>query len=133
MASTYIAINKTQEAKLLFEKCIKYSNDPEIILGSYINLGSIYSSFSQYKLSNIYLQKAKAICEKDNSKQQALVNVIINIGDNYVNNGEIDQAIYTYGEAKKISVKNNFYNLELIISDKLGTVFYNQKRNNEAF
>ena len=132
LASTYITINKTQEAKSLFEKCIKYSNDPEIILGSYINLGSIYSSFSQYKLSNIYLQKAKAICEKDNSKQQALVNVIINIGDNYVNNGEIDQAIYTYGEAKKISIKNNFYNLELIISDKLGTVFYNQKRNNEA-
>ena len=132
LASTYIALNKTEEAKKLFEKCITYSNDDEIILGSYINLGSIYSSLLQYKISNIYLQKAKAICQKDYSKIQALINVIINIGDNYANNDEIDNAIYTYGEAKKISLENNFQNLELIISDKLGTLFYNKQRNDEA-
>jgi len=132
LGSTYITLNKTNEAKEIFEKCIKYSHDDEIILGSYINLGSIYSSLNQYQLSNFYLQKAKAICEKDSNKIQALINVIINIGDNYINNNEIDKAIYNYDEAKKLSFKNKFYNLELIVADKLGTIFYNEKRNDEA-
>ncbi len=45
LASVYVTLNQTQEALELFEKCIKNSNDEDIILGSYINLGAIYSSF----------------------------------------------------------------------------------------
>ncbi|MDW5290354.1 histidine kinase [Formosa sp. PL04] len=132
LASTYIALGKNQEALELFEKCVKYSNDDEIILGSYINLGSIYSSFYQYKRSNNYLQKAKAICEKDNIDIQALINVIINIADNYLNIGETNKALLEYYDAKEISFQNKFYNLELIITDKIGTLLYNEKRDNDA-
>ncbi|MDN3666413.1 tetratricopeptide repeat protein [Algibacter miyuki] len=132
LASTYIALNKTTEALGIFKDCIKNSKDPEIILGSYINLGSIYSSLYQYKLSNTYLQKAKTICERNTHDKQALISILINIGDNYLNNGDINKALYTYEDAKTESRKNKLVNLELILDDKIGTVLYNENRNEEA-
>ena len=132
LASTYVTLGKTEEALELFEKCIKFSDDKELILGSYINLGSIYSSLSKYEISNAYLQKARDICEKDTHKKQALVNVIINIGDNYLGKGETDNALSAYYQAKEISNDTRSYNLELIILGKIGTVLYNDKRDNEA-
>lgn len=132
LASTYIALNKNKEALEIFEKCIKYSKDEDVILGSYINLGSIYSSLSKYKTSNYYLQKAKEICEKDVNKKHALVSVISNIGDNYLNNKENDKALFAYYEAKKLSFKNRFYSLELMNSDKIGTLLYNDKKDGDA-
>lgn len=132
LASTYITLGQNDEALELLEKCIKYSNDEDLILGSYINLGSIYSSLSKYKLSNSYLQKAKAICEKDSYRKQALVNVIINIGDNYLGIGETDQALTAYYDAKEISHQTRSHNLELIILGKIGTILFNEKRDSEA-
>lgn len=132
LASTYIALGKNQDALEIFEKCIKNSKDEEIILGSYINLGSIYSSLFQYKLSNTYLQKAKEICEKDNNNKQALVNIIINIADNFLTIGETSKALQSYNQAKNISFKNKFYNLELIVINKIGTLLYNEQRDQDA-
>lgn len=132
LASTYIALGKNQDALEIFEKCIKNSKDEEIILGSYINLGSIYSSLFQYKLSNTYLQKAKEICEKDNNNKQALVNIIINIADNFLTIGETNKALQSYNQAKNISFKNKFYNLELIVINKIGTLLYNEQRDQDA-
>ena len=132
LASTYVTLGKTEEALELFNKCIKFSNDEELILGSYINLGSIYSSLSNYEKANDYLQKAKIICERDTHRKQALVNVIINIGDNYLGIGETEKAVTAFYEAKKISRDNRSYNLELIILGKIGTVLFNKKRDKEA-
>jgi len=132
LASTYITLGKNDEALELLEKCIKYSNDEDLILGSYINLGTIYSSLSKFETSNDYLQKAKAICEKDSYRKQALVNVIINIGDNYLGIGETEQALAAYNDAKAISQQTRSHNLELIILGKIGTILYNQKRDSEA-
>jgi len=132
LASTYIALGKYTEALELLEKCIKNSKDKEVLLGSYINLGAIYSVLSQYKISNTYLQKAKEICIQDPHEKQALINVIINIGDNYISNGEPDKALHQFNEAKKISAESGFQNLDIIISDKIGTVLYNEKRNSDA-
>ncbi len=132
LASVYVTLNQTQEALELFEKCIKNSNDEDIILGSYINLGAIYSSLSKYELSNSYLQKAKDICEKDTYRKQALANVMINIGDNYLSAGETDKGILALNEAKKISYQNRFQDLELIVLGKIGKVFFNEKKDDEA-
>ena len=132
LASTYVTLGKTEEALILFKKCIEHSNDKELVLGSYINLGSIYSSLSQYKTSNNYLQKAKDICDNDNYHKQPLVNILINLGDNYLSQGDTDQALITFEEAKKISNTNKFYTLELIVLGKIGTIFYNQKNDNDA-
>ncbi|WP_434036026.1 ATP-binding protein [Formosa sp. 4Alg 33] len=132
LASTYIALGKNTEALELLKRCINNAKDEEIILGSYINLGSIYSTLNQYKISNTYLQKAREICVEDPNQKQALINVLINIGDNYVSIGEADNALLQFYEAKKISYENGFQNLDLIISDKIGTVLYNEKRNTDA-
>ena len=132
LASTYVTLGKNEEALDLLKKCIKFSNDEEIILGSYINLGSIYSSLSQYEISNTYLQKAKAICEKEDYRKQALVNVNINIGDNYISRGETDKALTAYYDAKDISFKNRFSDLELIALGKIGTILYDQKNDSQA-
>ena len=132
LASTYVTLGKTEEALTLFKKCIEHSSDKELVLGSYINLGSIYSSLSQYKTSNNYLQKAKDICDNDNYHKQPLVNILINLGDNYLSQGDTDQALITFEEAKKISNTNKFYTLELIVLGKIGTIFYNQKNDNDA-
>ncbi len=132
LASTYVTLGKTEEALALFDKCIMYSSDEEIILGSYINLGSIYSSLSKYEKSNAYLQKARDICEKDTYRNHALVNVIINIGDNYFDRGETDKALTAYYEAKKISNESRYYDLELILLGKIGNILYNDKQDSEA-
>ncbi|MBP1840728.1 tetratricopeptide repeat-containing sensor histidine kinase [Formosa algae] len=132
LASTYIAFGKYQQALDLLEQCIAYSNDDEIILGSYINLGTIYSSLNKYNISNNYLQKAKEICEKDPYRTQALANVMFNIGDNYINNGETNKALMQFYDAKDLSFKNKFYDLELIITDKIGTLLYNERRDHDA-
>ena len=132
LASVYVTLNQTEEALALFEKCIKNSNDEDIILGSYINLGAIYSSLSKYELSNSYLQKAKDICEKDTYRKQALANVMINIGDNYLSAGKTDEGILALNEAKKISYQNRFQDLELIVLGKMGKVFFNEKKDEEA-
>lgn len=132
LASTYVTLGKTQEALKLFEKCIQFSNDEELILGSYINLGSIYSSLSKYETSNQYLQKAKAICEKESYRTQPLINILINIGDNYLSKAETEAALTVFKEAKKISSQYRFSNLELIALSKIGTILYQQKKDDEA-
>ncbi|WP_168800752.1 tetratricopeptide repeat-containing sensor histidine kinase [Psychroserpens sp. NJDZ02] len=131
LASTYLTLDKTEEALALFEKCVKFSNDDEVILGSYINLGAIYSSLSKFETSNTYLQKAKEMCEKKGYNTEALVNIIINIGDNYVNK-DTDKALASFNEAKKISSDNRFYNLELIALGKVGNILFNEKKDSEA-
>ncbi|QXP59482.1 tetratricopeptide repeat-containing sensor histidine kinase [Olleya sp. HaHaR_3_96] len=132
LASTYLTLGKTEEALELFEKCVKFSNDEDVILGSYINLGSIYSLLSKYERSNSYLQKAKEMCEKNPHRTQALISVLLNIGDNYLNK-ETDKALLSYNEAKKISFEHRFYNLELIALGKIGNILFNEKKDNEAF
>ena len=132
LASTYVTLGNTEEALTLFKKCIAHSNDKELVLGSYINLGSIYSSLSQYKTSNSYLQKAKDICDNDNYHKQALVNVLINLGDNYLSQGNTGQALINFEEANKISQANKFYTLELYVLGKIGTILYNQKKDSDA-
>ncbi|MEO9953531.1 sensor histidine kinase [Nonlabens sp.] len=132
LASAYITLGKGEEALDLLKKCIEFSKDEEIVLGSYINLGSIYSSLEKYEISNTYLQKAKAICEKEGYRKQALVNVIINIGDNYISKGEIDEGLTAYYDAKDISFNNRFSDLELIALGKIGTILYDQENDSQA-
>ncbi|AUC77092.1 tetratricopeptide repeat-containing sensor histidine kinase [Olleya sp. Bg11-27] len=131
LASTYLTLGKTEEALELFEKCVKFSNDEDVILGSYINLGSIYSLLSKYEISNSYLQKAKEMCKKNPHRTQALISVLLNIGDNYLNK-ETDKALSSYNEAKKISFEHRLYDLELIALGKIGNILFNEKKDNEA-
>jgi len=131
LASTYITLGEIDEALKLFEKCVKFSDDKEIILGSYINLGAIYSSLSKYKISNNYLQKAKAICEKDEFRIKALVTILLIIGDNYLNTDK-DKALSYFNEAKDISFKNRLYSLEIKALDKIGNILFNQQLDNES-
>ncbi|WP_298955847.1 tetratricopeptide repeat protein [uncultured Nonlabens sp.] len=132
LASAYITLGKNEEALELLKKCIKFSNDEEIILGSYINLGSIYSALAQYETSNAYLQKAKAICEIKNYHNKALANVIMNIGDNHMGRGEIDKALAAYYDAKDISFNNRFADIELIALSKIGAILFDQADNSKA-
>ncbi|MBL7561109.1 sensor histidine kinase [Olleya sp. YSTF-M6] len=131
LASAYVTLGETKEALELFEKCIKFSDDNEIILGSYINLGAIYSSLLEYDKSNSYLQKAKAICEKDGFRRKASVNILINLGSNYLTRDK-DKALSFFYEAKDISFKNKFYNLELNALGEIGNILFNQNKDDEA-
>ena len=56
----------------------------------------------------------------------------INIGDNYISRGETDKALTAYYDAKDISFKNRFSDLELIALGKIGTILYDQKNDSQA-
>ena len=57
LAKTYSDLGEYKKALELFKKCLDYKEDPEIILGSYINMGDIYSEMKDYDNANSFYKK----------------------------------------------------------------------------
>lgn len=133
LASTYMGLNEPDEAIIAFKKCLRNPDpDEEILLGSYINLGTIYSSKKKFKLSNKYLYKAKKICRGDENRTHALANILLIIGDNLLNNGDNKKALDRYCEVKDICHKKEYKDLEITSLEKIAYILMNEERYDEA-
>ncbi len=129
LANTYMRLGELDKALVMFKQCLNNTKDEEVVLGSCINLGAIYSSYGQYDLSNRYLLRAKEMCTNNSN---ALVSILLSIGDNFFSKGMLNEALNTYYEVKKKSSDNKFYSIELTALDKIGSILYKDKAYSEA-
>lgn len=126
LASSYMGLNQDEKALDMFKACLQQSNqDEDLKLGAYINLGRIYSSLDKFEQSNKYLLEAKAMCTT-HVKQNALANIMLNLGDNLLSKGNKNEALNIYYDVKDICIKNNYNELYLVTLEKLGTLLINE-------
>ncbi|WP_299261773.1 tetratricopeptide repeat protein [uncultured Aquimarina sp.] len=121
LALTYSELGNYQQSLELFEECLTYNDEPEIIYGSYINIGTIYANLKDFETSNNYLKKAEILAIKDN-QYQALAVIALNLGANYQEMGENKKAIVNYQKAAKVADKQQFQKISLLAKANIGDV-----------
>lgn len=131
LAMAYSHLGDFTNALKLFKQCLDYKKDEEIILGSYINIGDIYTSMKEYDKSNSYLNKAKTLCEKTDNNQGRAV-IAINLATNYQAQSKLKEAISLYQEAIKVADKNELPQLAMTARLNLGEIFLEQNKQEEA-
>lgn len=131
LANIYSKLSDKENAIKYFNQCLQYKEDEEIVIGSYINLGSIYVENEDYETSNSYFKKVKAICkEKNNWQCQALS--ALNIGVNYVSIDNIPEALKYYNECLEICKKDKLYIIQVIVNQNIGEILFSQNKYQEA-
>lgn len=131
LALAYSNLGDFTNALKLFKQCLEYKKDEEIIIGSYINIGDIYSSMKEYDKANSYLSKAKILCEKSNNNQGRAV-IAINLAANYQSQKKLKEAVNLYQEAIKVSDKNELPQLAMTAQLNLGKILLEQNKSEEA-
>nr|WP_315152974.1 tetratricopeptide repeat protein [uncultured Flavobacterium sp.] len=131
LALTYSDLGDFTNALKLFQQCLNYKQSEEIIIGSYINIGDIYSILKEYEKSNWYLYKVKTLCEKGNDFQAKAV-IAYNLGTNYQYQNKIDEAISLYNEAIEIADKNELPQVAINARLSVGNILLERKKTEEA-
>ncbi|WP_109299929.1 tetratricopeptide repeat protein [Aquimarina sp. AU474] len=131
LALTYGEMQNYSKALELFEECSKYEGDPEIVFGSYINMGMIYSSLKDYESSDKYFKKGQELSQKQN-KQSALAIILLNLAANAQEQNKLNKAIDLYEEVIVISEKIDLHNIKLIAKMNIGSVFIDAKNYKDA-
>lgn len=131
LALTYSDLGNYTNALQLFNQCLEYKQSEEIIVGSYINIGDIYSTLEEYEKSNSYLRKAKILCDKSNNYQGKSV-IAISMATNYQAQKKIDDAIILYNEAIKIADKNELPQIAITARLNLGKILLDKNKPEEA-
>ncbi|WP_243234471.1 histidine kinase [Flavobacterium pectinovorum] len=131
LASVYKALGDNTNALKSYKECLEYKKDDEIRLGSYINLGDIYSDSKDYEKSNYYYNQGKQLSEKTNN-QQARAVIALSIGMNYQLQQKITDAINMYNEVVFIADKNELNQIALVAQGNIGDAYNDLKKYNEA-
>ncbi|MCB4799155.1 tetratricopeptide repeat-containing sensor histidine kinase [Neotamlana laminarinivorans] len=131
LALTYSQLGEYKKALKLFKECLNYHEDKEVIFGSYINIGMIYSEIKNYSLAEEYFAKGKELSQKENN-HQAIAVIALNQGANAQKLNHYKKAINLYQEALKISEEQNFKNLQLVCRLNIGNVFLLTKNYKES-
>ncbi|MFI0431461.1 ATP-binding protein [Mariniflexile sp. HMF6888] len=131
LALAYSKIGDFENALAMFKQCLKHTNDPEMVYGSYINMSEIYGRLKDFDKSNLYLNKAKNLCEEaKNSKCQAIIS--LDLGANSQEQGKIDEAMSFYNKSISISNENGYYRIALIAQRDMGKALIDLKKYNDA-
>ncbi|MRX69520.1 Signal transduction histidine kinase [Flavobacterium resistens] len=131
LAKTYADLGDYKKALELFKKCLEYKEDEEIILGSCINIGDIYSDMKEYDNANSYYKKGKTLCEKTNNNQGRAV-ILLGLGANYQLQHKLDEALKMYQEAVVIADKGELNQIAVIARGNVADIYIDQKKYNEA-
>jgi signal transduction histidine kinase len=131
LALTYSDLGDYTNALKLFKQCLNYKQGEEIIIGSYINIGDIYSSMKEYDKSNSYLNKAKILCDKSNNNQGKAV-IAISLATNYQSQKKINEATVLYQEAIKLADKNELPQIAITARLNLGKILLDLNKQEEA-
>ncbi|WP_445721340.1 tetratricopeptide repeat-containing sensor histidine kinase [Flavobacterium sp.] len=129
LANVYMKQGDHINALKYFKQCLEYKSEDEIgeiAIGSYINIGTIYGVQKKFESSNLYLKKANQICkDTDNKDCQAIT--AINIGSNYQDLGDYDQAMKYYKESLIIAKENQLFQTQVYVNEYIGHLLYTQK------
>lgn len=131
LAQTYTELADYQNALKLFKQCITYKDDKEIILGSYINIGDIYSILKDYESANLYYQKGQELCEKTNNFQGKAV-ILIGRANNYQLQNKYPEALKMFQEALLIADKNEMNQLAVTSRSSIGECYISLQKYNDA-
>ncbi len=131
LALTYSDMGNYEEALSLFKKCLTYKGNREIVYGSYINIGGIYSHLKDYDASNSYFEKALQLGEK-NKSYQAIAVIKLNMAGNFQEQEDLDKAISLYNEAIKVSDENGLKRLSLIARLNMASVYFDLEKYEDA-
>lgn len=131
LASIYKALGDNTNALKSYKECLEYKKDDEIRLGSYINLGDIYSDKKDYDKGNYYYNLGKQLSEKTNN-QQAKAVIALSLGTNYQLQQKPTDALKMYHEVVSIADKNELNQIGLIARGNIGDVYIDLKNYQEA-
>ncbi|KAF2083079.1 tetratricopeptide repeat-containing sensor histidine kinase [Flavobacterium sharifuzzamanii] len=131
LAQTYTELGDYQNALKLFKECLEYKDDPEITLGSYINIGDLYSRLKDYDNANFYYKKGKTLSEKTNNFQGKVI-ILLGLGENYQLQSKYQEALKMYQDALSIADENELNQLAIISRSTIGDCYTSQKKYNEA-
>ncbi|WP_281631420.1 tetratricopeptide repeat-containing sensor histidine kinase [Flavobacterium luteolum] len=131
LAQTYTELGDYQNALKLFKQCLEYKDDSEIILGSYINIGDLYSRLKDYDNAIIYYKKGKILCEKTNNFQGKAI-ILLGLGENYQLQNKYDRALKMYQKAVVIADENELNQLAIISRCTIANCYISEKKYNEA-
>lgn len=131
LALTYSDLGDYSNALKLFKQCLEYKESEEVIIGSYINIGDIYSTLKEYDKSNSYLRKAKILCDKSNNYQGKSI-IAISLATNYQAQKKTEEAILLYNEAIKIADKNELPQIAITARLNLGKILLDENKSEEA-
>ena len=122
LASNYSESGIYDKAIKLFKECLNYQEDKEIVFGSYINLGVIFSLKKDYESAEEYFLKGKELSQKENNLR-ALAIILLSLASNEQDLNKLDSAVELYKEVIEISDKIDLKNIGLIARMNIGSVF----------
>lgn len=131
LASIYKALGDNNSAIKSYRECLEYKKDDEIRLGSYINLGDIYSDSKDYDKGNYYYNLGKQLSEKTNNHQAKAV-IALSIGTNYQLQQKTTDALKMYREVVSIADKNELNQIGLVARGNIGDTYIDLKNYMEA-
>ncbi len=121
LALVYYNDKNSLKALSAFKECLAYTEDKEIIYGSYINIGMIYGELKDYKASNDYLKKAYDMSLVENNVK-AMSTILLNLADNAEKQKKINKAKKLYREVITISDEEGFHQLKIEASIGIGNI-----------
>lgn len=127
LALIYSQEGNYTKALQLFEECLSYKKDPELIYGSYINIGDIYAELKKYELSNQYLKKAATLCEKEGNNNCTSI-VSLSLGSNYIKQNQLENALKYYQSALTIAKKNDYQQTALEAKIAIANIYQTKKQ-----
>ena len=131
LALVYYNEGNLKKAVNFFKECLEYKGDEEIVYGSYINLGMIYSELEDYKESDIFLKKAYDISlAKNNTK--AIAVILLNLGENAQRQKNIEKARELYERTIEIGDKEGFHLIKTEARISVGNILMDLQDYKEA-
>ncbi len=131
LALIYSDLGDYANALKLFKECLEYKGSQEIIIGSYINIGDIYSTLKEYDKSNSYLKKAKILCDKSNDYQGKSI-IAISLATNYQAQNKTEEAVFLYNEAIKIADQKELPQIAITARLNFGKILLDENKMEEA-
>ncbi|WP_281234973.1 tetratricopeptide repeat-containing sensor histidine kinase [Flavobacterium gelatinilyticum] len=131
LAQTYSELGDYNNALKLFKECLDYKDDNEIILGSCINIGDIYSRLKDFDNAGIFYKKGKILCEKTNNNQGRVI-ILLGLGENYQLQNKPQEALKMFEEAQAIADKSELNQLSIISRSSIGDSYISLKKYNDA-
>jgi len=121
LALVYFNDKDFKKALDAFKECLTYTEDKEIIYGSYINLGMIYGEFKDYTASNKFLKKAYDMSlAEGNAKAMSVI--LLNLANNARQQIKIDKAKELYREIIAICEKEGFHQTKIEATIGIGNI-----------
>lgn len=131
LANAYLSTKEYENSLRLYKQCLEYTEHPEIVYGSYVNMANIYGYLENYETTILYLKKAREMCKK--SQRNRCIGIISNnIGITYRKQGDMDQALIMFDEALEIAATYQYPEIEIIGYLEKGLILNHQKKHKEA-